>query len=244
MKSIILLISSMFSLGVAAQNLAREITYGAMAGGIYSKMNQLENAVIPQGIYQGYETKEKANFGAMAGVFLNWKYPSEKFSIQPELYYTRQKAELEYQDVKGLNYTIGMAYNHLNAGFLFKYYFTDGFYIGAGPYFTYNLTKDALVYQSNGETLAKESGVYFEPDAVVQTTLKKAFEGKDYFHAAFTLGYEFEKGLNIGARYHLGLSDALETEANGHRFKNTNNKVNAFSLQIGYRFNFDSYNNF
>ncbi|MFX1610566.1 outer membrane beta-barrel protein [Riemerella anatipestifer] len=227
-----------------AQNLAREITYGAFVGGIYSKMGNIEPAIIPEGIYQGYQTQEKAETSVMAGLFLNWKYPTERISIQPELFYTRQKTDFTYTDVKGLNYTIAFGYNNLNAGFLFKYYLTDKLYIGAGPYLTLNLDKDALVYTSNGSEMSTKTGVYFEPDAVVQSTLKQSFEGKDYFHTAFALGYEFENGLGIGARYQLGLSDALETQENGHRFKNTNNRVNAISLQISYRFNFDSFNNF
>ncbi|MBF1096946.1 MAG: PorT family protein, partial [Riemerella sp.] len=39
-------------------------------------------------------------------------------------------------------------------------------------------------------------------------------------------------------------SDALETQQNGHRYREQNNKVNAFFLNIGYRFTFDGYNNF
>jgi len=88
------------------------------------------------------------------------------------------------------------------------------------------------------------AGVYFEPDAVVQNVLKQSLEGKDYFHLGMGIGYEFDNKLNIGIRYHLGLSDALETQQNGHRYREQNNMVNAFFLNIGYRFTFDGYNNF
>ena len=59
------------------------------------------------------------------------------------------------------------------------------------------------------------------------------------------VGYEFDNKLNIGIRYHLGLSDVLETQQNGHRYREQNNMVNAFFPQ--YRlpaFTFDGYNNF
>lgn len=241
------LLSATFLLSLSlvwAQNLAREITYGGFAGAIHSKMDNIASAIIPEGIYQGYDAKEKGSVGVSGGLFLNWKYPEAKISIQPELYYTKQKAKMQYSDVKGLNYTVDFSYSYLNAGFLFKYYLTDGLYLGAGPYFTLNLDKDILSYTSNGAALMEQTGVYFEPDVVVQKTLKQSFEGKDYFHAAFALGYEFENRFGVGVRYQMGLSDALDTLDNGHRFRNTRNNVNAFSLQISYRFQFDSYNNF
>ncbi|MDO5615206.1 MAG: outer membrane beta-barrel protein [Cruoricaptor ignavus] len=224
--------------------LVREISYGVFGGGIYSKMNNIESMLIPQGMYQNYQTSERAKLNLMGGVFLNWKYPGERISFQPELYYTKQSTVFEYQDTKGLHYTISFPSNNLNAGFLFKYYITDGFYLGAGPYLTFHLDKDGLMYQSNGAELMTRTGVYFEPDALVQKTLKESFKGKDYFHTAFALGYEFGNGLNFSIRYHLGLGDTWETQENGHRFTNTNNKTSAFSLQIGYRFAFDGHNNF
>ena len=128
--------------------------------------------------------------------------------------------------------------------FMVKFYFTEGFYAGAGPYFNFNLDKDVLEYRSNGAEMSRRSGVYFEPDAVVQNVLKQSLEGKDYFHLGMGIGYEFDNKLNIGIRYHLGLSDALETQQNGHRYREQNNMVNAFFLNIGYRFTFDGYNNF
>lgn len=222
---------------------AREITYGANVGAMYSKMDNIAGAIIPEG-YAGYTTKEKSQIGAMGGFFLNWAYPDEKISFQPELYYSLQNTDFEYSDVKGLRYNVKLKYQNLNFGFLFKYYFTDKLYVGAGPFLTLNLVKDNLEYSSNGAELSAQSGVYFEPDIIVQRTLKRSFEGKDYFHAGFAAGYEFDNGINLGFRYHLGLSDAWATQENGHRFRENSNKVNSFSLQIGYRFNFTGTNNF
>lgn len=238
----------LFSLGFvsffSSAQMSREISYGVFAGGIYSKMGEISTMIIPSGIYENYSTTEKGKTSAMGGVFINWKYPDMKLAIQPELYYSSQNTDFNYNDINGFNYTIGLKSNNLNAGFLLKYYPFEGFYIGAGSYFTFNLNKDQLTYTSNGAEIMSQTGVYFEPDALVQKVLKESLEGKDYFHAAFSLGYEFDNGLNLGARYHLGLGDAMETLENGHRFKNTNNKVGAISLQIGYRFTFDGSNNF
>lgn len=243
-RSIILLIIILGLIRVKGQNLAREITYGGSLGGVYSNVGGLESMIIPQHLYQGYETRTKGRLGLQLGLFLNWKYPSEHLSIQPELSYTGQQVDFIYHDNKRLDYTIGYKYNYLNIGFLLKYYFTDGFYIGTGPYLGLNLSKDALVYESNGASLSQSTGVYFEPDAVVQSVLKHSFLGKDYFYLGMGLGYEFENGLNVGIRYNLGVTDAISTESNGHRYREVFNKAQGFSVGLGYRFQFDSYRNF
>ncbi|MBF2799069.1 hypothetical protein INT81_08890 [Riemerella anatipestifer] len=64
-------------------------------------MGNIEPAIIPEGIYQGYQTQEKAETSVMAGLFLNWKYPTERISIQPELFYTRQKLTLLIPMLRG-----------------------------------------------------------------------------------------------------------------------------------------------
>lgn len=244
MKKTLLLCFSLFSLFSFSQGYYREISYGPILGATYSKMSGIEPSIIPDGMYQGYSVKTKNNLGISGGLFLNWKYTDKNLSLQPEMWYSGQKVDFEYSDVKGLNYNLRFNYHYLNAGFLLKYYFTEGLYLGAGPYFSFNLSKDNLTYTSNGAELMNQTGVYFEPDAVVQKVLKESFAGKDYFHLAFALGYEFENKLSVGARYQMGFADAMETLENGHRFRNTSNKVGAISLHIGYRFGFDSQNNF
>lgn len=228
----------------SAQGYDREISYGVSLGAVHSKISEIKPSIIPEHLYQGYNTKEKPSIGVSGGIFLNWKYPEKKLSIQPELSYSHQKTDFAYDDVKGLNYNIRYNYHYLNAGFLLKYYPFEGLYVGAGPFFGFNLSKDDLTYTSNGAEMMQRSGVYFEPDAVVQRVLKESFKGKDYFYLGFALGYEFENGLGIGARYHLGLSDVMATEDNGHRFRDTKNKLSGVALQVSYRFTFDGQNNF
>ncbi|GEM59203.1 hypothetical protein FC1_24410 [Flavobacterium columnare NBRC 100251 = ATCC 23463] len=92
--------------------------------------------------------------------------------------------------------------------------------------------------------MEQKYGVSFTPDPIVQKTLKESLEGTDYFQGIFGIGYEFQNKLVLGFRYHLGLTDALETKENGHRFMDNKNKTNAFSLHIGYKFDFDDSNNF
>lgn len=222
----------------------REITYGLFAGGIHSTMSNLPDVIVPKGIYQGYTLSEEGKFGATAGMMLNWKYPYAKISFQTELSYANQATDLNYEDIEGLKYKITFGYSYLNAGMQFKYYPIEGLYIGVGPYVGFNINSDNIKYTSNAEEVFGGSGAYFESDANVQKVLKASLTGKNYFFGMFSAGYEFNSNLSIGARYTLGLTDALTTEENGHRYSENNNKINSISFIIGYSFDFEDLTNF
>jgi hypothetical protein len=222
----------------------REISYGFFAGANYSKMSNLADVIVPNGIYEGYNLNEEAKFGPSGGLLINWKYPYAKISLQTEVSYSNQGTDLNYDDINGLEYKIHFGYSYLNIGAQFKYYPIEGLYIGAGPYVGFNLTGDNITYTSNSQEIFGDSGVYFEPDATVEKVLKESLTGKNHFYLLFSTGYEFESNLSIGVRYSLGLTDSLATEENGHRFSENKNITNSFSLIIGYSFDFDDLTNF
>lgn len=243
MKKIILLLLLVSTKSLLAQG-NREITYGLFAGGIYSSMSNLPDVIVPKGIYEGYTLDEKGKFGTTAGLMINWKYPYAKVSIQTEISYSGQSTDLNYQDIKGLNYKMTFGYSYINAGAQFKYYPIEGLYIGIGPYIGFNINTNNIKYTSNGQEMTASTGTYFEPDATVEKTLKESLTGKNYFYGVLSAGYEFSSNLSIGARYTLGLTDALTTEENGHRYSENKNKINSISLIIGYSFYFDDLANF
>lgn len=243
MKKIVLLLLLVSTKSLLAQG-DREITYGLFAGGIYSKMSNLPDVIVPKGIYEGYTLEEKGKFGGMGGFFINWKYPYAKVAIQTDMSYSSQGTDLNYEDIKGLKYKMTFGYSYINVGAQFKYYPVEGLYIGAGPYVGFNIASDNIKYTSNGQEIAASSGVYFEPDANVQKVLKESLTGKNYFYGVFSLGYEFSSNFSVGARYALGLTDAMTTEENGHRYSENKNKINSISLIIGYSFDFDDLGNF
>ena len=240
-KIILLLLIS--SSALFAQN-DREITYGLFAGGIHSTLSNLPNVIVPKGIYEGYTLKEEAKFGGIGGFFINWKYPYAKVSIRTEVSYSGQGTDLNYEDNKGLNYKINFGYSYINVGAEFKYYPFEGFYIGAGPYVGFNTAGDNIKYSSNSQEVFANSSAYFEPDANVQKVLKESLTGKNHFYGMFSAGYEFSSNFSVGARYTLGLTDALTTEETGHRYSENKNKINSISLVIGYSFYFDDLGNF
>ena len=239
-KLLLILIISFATQQFSQAQYRKQITYGFFGGANYSKMTNLQSVFIPNNIYSGFETNEEATIGAMAGFFFNWKYEDQNVSLQPEIFYSTQATNFNYNDIRGLKYTIGFKYNYVNVGLFFKYYPVDRLYIGVGPYVALNVTSDAIEYSSTGEQVAAETGLYFEPDIVQQKFLKESLQGKNYFQTLFGVGYEFDNGIVVGFKYHLGLSDALETKENGFRFIENKNKTNAFSLSLGYSFDFDA----
>lgn len=243
MKKIILLLVLVSTKSLFAQG-DREITYGLFGGGIYSKMSNLPDVIVPKGVYEDYTLEEKGKFGGTGGVFINWKYPYAKVSIQTEISYSGQSTDLNYEDIKGLKYKMTFGYSYISIGAQFKYYPVEGLYVGFGPYVSFNIASDNIKYTSNAQEIFADSDTYFEPDANVQKVLKESLTGKNYFSGMLSAGYEFSSNLSIGVRYTLGLTDALTTEENGHRYSENKNKINSFSLIIGYSFNFDDLANF
>ncbi|KFF02218.1 outer membrane beta-barrel protein [Flavobacterium reichenbachii] len=243
MKKIILLLLLVSTKSLFAQG-DREITYGLFVGGIHSTLSNLPDMIVVKGLYDGNTFEEKGKFGGTGGFFINWKYPYAKVAIQTELSYSGQGTDLNYEDIKGLKYKMTFGYSYINVGAQFKYYPFEGFYIGAGPYIGFNLASDNIKYTSNAQEVFGNSGAYFEPDANVEKVLKASFTGKNYFYGTLALGYEFNSNFSVGARYSLGLTDAVRTEENGHRYSENKNKINSISLIIGYSFDFDDLGNF
>lgn len=243
MKKILLLLLLVSTKSLFAQG-DRSITYGLFAGGIYSKMSNLPDVIVPKGVYEGYTLAEEGKFGATAGFLINWKYPYAKMSVQTEFSYSQQGTDLNYEDENELKYKINFNYSYLNVGAQFKYYPIEGFYVGLGPYVGFNIASDDIKYTSNSATIFADSGAYFESDENVQKVLKESLTGKNYFYGVLSTGYEFSNNLSVGARYTMGLTDALTTEENGHRYSENKNMINSISVIIGYSFDFDDLGNF
>lgn len=112
---------------------------------------------------------------------------SNNFSIQPELQYSQQGYELE-----GDAGTFTQKLNYINLPIMFKGYLTDGFFIEAGPQIGL-----AISHKEEFEGTLFDSAAEFDPNNF------------DY-GANFGAGIKTNSGVNIGARYHLGLGDIYE----------------------------------
>lgn len=134
----------------------------------------------------------------------------DKFSIRPGIVYSGQGADYSDSEFSG---TVNLDY--LNVPVLASYEVADGLTLQAGPQVGFLLS-----------ATDKEDG---EPDMDVKEFVKSTDIGLN-----FGLGYELANGLNINARYNLGLTDLnddADLEAEGVNWKNS-----VIQVSIGYRF--------
>lgn len=139
---------------------------------------------------------------------------TDEFSVQPELLYSMQGAK--YSESEG--YDGKFKFDYLNIPVMGRYYVSDAFSIEAGPQIGFLLSaKDEYDLIGGGE-----SGEEDVKDWVSSTD----------FGANVGLGYQFENGLNLGARYYLGLSNINDFDGSDD-YKNQNGVL---QISVGFRF--------
>jgi len=138
---------------------------------------------------------------------------SDMFAVQPELLYSAQGSDWE-EDFDGETFSGEGPIDYLNIPIMAKYFVGEGgFSVEAGPQVGILLS-------------AKYKDDDFEED------IKDDLKGID-FGVNFGIGYKMESGLNFGARYNLGLTDANDNpdELGDSSFKNS-----VIQVSVGYFF--------
>jgi hypothetical protein len=155
-----------------------------------------------------FSPEMKADFQAGAVVNLHWGFRNELsglgtglWGLQPEVLYSRQGFAVDGEAVQ---------LSYITVPVLAKYYPTKEISIEAGPYFSYLLSVSPASTVIDG----------------AEIPLSDLKGGKDA-GLAFGVGYEFAKGLNLSARYNLGISDV----ANNIKWKN-----NVIAISVGWFF--------
>ena len=165
MKKIIFALAVLISTSSSAQNFSAGIKAGAnfsnFSGGNFEAV------------------KKKAIAGFHGGIFLNFSLGA--LSLQPEVLISTQGARIDSAN-KSYNWKVTYA----AVPVLLKYRSAGGFYLEAGPQFSFKV----------GEDVSDES-------------IKDFAKGLD-LSAAAGLGLQTKGGLDIGARYLSGLSKAGE----------------------------------
>jgi len=113
---------------------------------------------------------------------------------------------------------------YINIPVMAKFYPTKGLSLSAGVQLGF-MTKAKVKYEGMEENM-------------------KSLCNKVDFSIPLSIGYEFENGLSLEARYTGGLTNVIkkgvfdEMREDGWRFKvkNTNNKNEVFMLTVGYKF--------
>lgn len=196
MKKIILTSIVFAALAFSAKAQTPDIKLGAKGGVNFSNITDSD-----------MDGKTGFHVGVLAEAFL-----SEKFSIQPEILYSTQGAEL-----KNDNSSLKLNVDYINVPIMAKYYVADGFNIQAGPQFgflTKAETKGTLDGIGSGTIDVKDSAESFD------------------FGVNFGLGYELPAGLFFDARYNLGLSKINKESVSWAE----DGKNSVFQVSVGYKF--------
>lgn len=164
----------------------------------------------------GDGTKYRA--GVNVGIFGNYRI-NRLFAIQPEFLYSMQGAA--FDDVTILSQTLKSNYtsHYIDIPVLLKVYPWRGLNVQVGPQFGF-CVDDEYKLKVNDEEISSKDLEQYGYDTKART-----FD----FAIALGLGYEFDFGMTIDARYNFGLTNIYE-EGDG---KNT-----MFMLSLGYKFDF------
>jgi len=135
-----------------------------------------------------------------------------KISLQPELILSMQGAE--YEESEGFDGRFKI--NYLNVPVLAKHYVSEGLFVEVGP-------QVGLLLSGKDEYDTPISG---------EDDIKDELKSTD-FGANIGLGYQFDSGLNVNARYNFGISDINDLVSPGFDFSNQNNVL---AVGIGWRF--------
>jgi hypothetical protein len=137
---------------------------------------------------------------------------TETFAFQPEIMYSAQGSDYE-ESFEGESYTGEAPIDYINVPLMAKLYVGEGgFSVEAGPQI--GLLMSAK-FKEDGEEI----------------DIKDDLKSTD-FGVNLGLGYKMESGLNFGARYNLGLSNANDSDLDGGaEYKNS-----VIQVSVGYFF--------
>jgi len=205
--------------------------YGFVAGVSNAAIGEVHTTIIPP-VFPAdtYSTTSNPQLGITAGAFVYYRFEKSKFAIQPEITYSAQGGNFHYEDVEDLIYDIDFNYGHLNITPLVKFYTVHGLYATVGPQLGFIIDRSALTYTSNQPELG--------PDLQIQQSLQAVLKGNNSTAIVLGAGYDTPFGLSINARWVYGLSDAVETLANGFYYIENKNAFSSFQLTLGYHIPF------
>lgn len=201
--------------------LAQDESFGVKAGINYSTQSGNEGGEIDYLI------------GFHAGLISEFRL-FQKFSLQPELLYSLEGGQANY------DYSIGEAnfsseqkfkLGYINLPVMGKYYVIPALSLQAGPQIGY-LISARREYDSSsllpGKPVSRESGT-----EDLKHELKKISLG-----LTFGLGYEFQNNIFLQARYYLGLSDInnYDDQVDEFELDFENIRNRGFQLSLGYQF--------
>jgi outer membrane protein with beta-barrel domain len=191
------------AIAFSATTQAQTTSFGLKAGMTGSNMKMSSS---------GFTISLKTKIGFYAGAFAEVGV-SEKFAVQPELFYSSMGAKMKLSD-SGQNFSATENLGYISLPILAKYK-TDGFSIFLGPQISYLLSAKSKDSESNSSVDDKDEYKPIEIAGVIGA------------------GYTFTNNLGIDARYQVGLSNLVkDNEGTDGTAKNS-----AFMVGLHYFFN-------
>lgn len=205
--------------------------YGFKAGVTRHEIRGIGTTIIPDVFPEDtYSVTTSPRLGFAGGVVVYHRFYKSRFAVQPEILFASRGGDFDYTDVRGLEYTIGFDYQYVSLGTVVKLYPAGGLHFGGGAQASFNVATDKLTYVSNMPELG--------PDLQIQQSLREVLVGSNDINLLLQAGYDFPFGLMLEARYVLGLSDVLETRANGFNFIESSNRSGGLQLTLGWLIEF------
>jgi hypothetical protein len=202
--------------------------WGFKGGATYSAIEGMRTTLISP-IYpeESYSTTDDFRLGGTGAFFIDYRHSADAFIAgRIELGYTMQGGRFQYEDVEGLTYEMALNYDFLTIAPLVKVNIPPGWpYVIAGIQFGVNLTPETILYTSNDDPSV---------DLQVQSSLRQVLKGRGNTALTGGIGFELTRsGLYLEGRYTYGLTDVIETQANGFLFVENKNIGSYYQLTVG-----------
>jgi hypothetical protein len=173
------------------------------------------NVSASSSIAKNYDGRTGYHLGAYAMLKIT------KFAIQPEIIFSRQGQTFSTPALNNLD----ASFDYINIPIMIKFYLVAGLNIQAGPQFGFlSSAKGDVVEAANAVAKGQDlTGFVKESDVSL----------------GVGAGWDFPFGLNITARYNIGLSDVNKfTNSSiipGNSLGNSEAKNQVFQFSLGYR---------
>ncbi len=202
------------------------VSTGAFAQGIqWGVKAGLNMASISDNKTEGMNSKMRMGFhvGAVGEYTIN-----DFVGVQAELLFSQQGQKMTPKEGDGKSVA---KLSYLNLPVMAKLYLTDGLSLEVGPQFGYLMSA-----KRKSEDFPAESEMNGEQDLLD----KKDMGVDDYMKrfdvsAALGLSYKFACGVDVAARYNLGLTKVSDKMVDDND-KKISPKNNVIAVSVGYRF--------
>ncbi len=197
---------------------AQKLSYGVKAGLNFSTITGDEFFFTADDMY----ADKSMRIGFHAGLTGECRF-NDFIGMQAELLYSQQGLRQTSKDSDGKSVT---RFDYLNLPVMAKFYLIDGLSLEAGL---------QLGYLMSAKLKGADSG-----SSSTVNLLDYEYSYSDNFirfdiAAAFGLSYKFVSGIEVSARYNLGLTRLSNTTYDGSNKKPVS-KNNVMAIGLGYRF--------